>query len=104
MCVILFRIFVALFHTLSLPFTSLPRPFASFFISSEVLDAIRRHLIDVLLPFDQLNVIRSDRDPGMPLAFFCEGEINFPPTYKYQKNSDEYQVWVCVGVSVCVFG
>ncbi|KAG2375132.1 hypothetical protein C9374_010136 [Naegleria lovaniensis] len=46
--------------------------------------------LQVLLQNDQLNIER--KKGSTDLRFFAEGEISFPPTYKYEKNSNQYDL------------
>ncbi|KAF0971710.1 hypothetical protein FDP41_009933 [Naegleria fowleri] len=46
--------------------------------------------LQVLLQNDQLIIER--KKGSTDLRFFAEGEISFPPTYKYEKNSNQYDL------------
>jgi Endonuclease/Exonuclease/phosphatase family 2/RhoGAP domain len=49
---------------------------------------IDKSLYEVLVANDQLNVARSKPNP--PFAGFAEGDLAFPPTYKFDPNTDTY--------------
>lgn len=50
-------------------------------------DLVRQKDWKTLLAADQLSNARKD---GKVFEGFVEGEVNFPPTYKYDNNSDDY--------------
>uniref|UniRef100_T1ITZ6 phosphoinositide 5-phosphatase n=1 Tax=Strigamia maritima TaxID=126957 RepID=T1ITZ6_STRMM len=53
----------------------------------EVKDAVKRNDWQALLEHDQLKVQQT---AGQVFQDFIEGEVNFPPTYKYDIFSDDY--------------
>lgn len=54
----------------------------------DILDMITNNQINDLRIFDQLNIERS---MGKVFENFHEGEITFPPTYKFQVGTDLYE-------------
>eukprot|EP00762_Andalucia_godoyi_P000848 ANDGO_03734.mRNA.1 Polyphosphatidylinositol phosphatase INP53 len=54
---------------------------------ADVKSRIVRNDLDYLLKHDQLNV---EKAAGRVLAQFTEGKISFPPTYKYDPGTDNY--------------
>ncbi|EMR10245.1 hypothetical protein PNEG_01514 [Pneumocystis murina B123] len=54
-----------------------------------ILDHIRCKDYQSLFEKDQL-ILQRKRNPGFRLRLFNEAEINFPPTYKYDIGTDEY--------------
>lgn len=52
----------------------------------EIVDRIKDQDFKYLLRYDQLKV---ESKKNQILSDFLEGDINFPPTYKYEKNSIE---------------
>lgn len=54
---------------------------------SEAMRSILRNEFNPLLSYDQLN--RSRRQ-GSAFDFFTEGMISFPPTYKFDPGSSQY--------------
>lgn len=55
--------------------------------NSDVRGYIDRGEIGELLQYDQLNLVKGETEV---LKSYIEAEIRFKPTYKYDKNSDEY--------------
>ena len=55
----------------------------------EIWDMVKRKDIKSLLMFDQLQYVRNR---GEAFSEFEEGEIKFPPTYKFEKDDDEYDM------------
>ncbi|KZC12811.1 PREDICTED: synaptojanin-1 [Dufourea novaeangliae] len=53
----------------------------------EMKDMIKRNELDQILQYDQLKVQQAQ---GNVFKNFLEGPINFPPTYKYDLFSDDY--------------
>ncbi|OKL63964.1 hypothetical protein UA08_00498 [Talaromyces atroroseus] len=54
-----------------------------------VIDAVRQNNLPKLLERDQL-LASKRKNPSFRLRTFNEAPITFPPTYKYDVNSDEY--------------
>ncbi|KAI5696372.1 hypothetical protein M8J75_012104 [Diaphorina citri] len=53
----------------------------------ELKELLKHDLLDDVLKFDQL---RIQQDQGLVFKGFTEGHISFPPTYKYDLFSDDY--------------
>ncbi|XP_049806410.1 synaptojanin-1 [Schistocerca nitens] len=53
----------------------------------EMKELIKKKEYDKILQYDQL---RNQQDQGLVFKNFIEGNINFPPTYKYDLFSDDY--------------
>ena len=53
----------------------------------DIFNSINRQDWNTLLQYDQLNL---ERKKGTVFQQFLEGEVKFPPTYKYQPGTDEY--------------
>ncbi|KTW29766.1 hypothetical protein T552_00973 [Pneumocystis carinii B80] len=54
-----------------------------------ILEHIRNKDYQSLFEKDQL-ILQRKKNPGFRLRLFSEAEINFPPTYKYDIGTDEY--------------
>lgn len=54
---------------------------------NEAMRAVLRNDFAFLLPYDQLKSVRSR---GSAFDFFTEGSITFPPTYKFDIGSTQY--------------
>lgn len=57
-------------------------------MTEKVLELSERGGLDELRALDQLNI---ERAAGRVFADFEEGQLNFPPTYKYQPGTDVYE-------------
>ena len=58
--------------------------------SQEVFSCIENKDLGTLRALDQLN---CERKKGNVLQGFLEGELTFPPTYKYQPDTDRWDKW-----------
>lgn len=56
--------------------------------TEEVFELIEKGDLATLRERDQLNI---ERKRGNAFVGFNEGELNFPPTYKYQPGTDDYE-------------
>ncbi|CAF0730541.1 unnamed protein product [Adineta steineri] len=57
---------------------------------NNILEAIKKHEYKIILDNDELTQMRKNKNIQC-LEDFFEASIKFPPTYKYEVNSDEYQ-------------
>ncbi len=54
---------------------------------SVIKNWLRQDRLDVLLDYDQLSI---ERKAGRTFPMFEEGPIHFPPTYKYDAGTNQY--------------
>lgn len=56
---------------------------------SQTISMIQEGNFELLAKYDQITY-QLGRNHHFPLSTFCEGQLNFPPTYKFDPQSHEY--------------
>uniref|UniRef100_A0A4W3JDB4 phosphatidylinositol-3,4,5-trisphosphate 5-phosphatase n=2 Tax=Callorhinchus milii TaxID=7868 RepID=A0A4W3JDB4_CALMI len=56
----------------------------------DILNHINKKEFEVLMSVDQLNL---EREKSKVFLRFCEDEITFPPTYRYERNTRDLYAW-----------
>ena len=58
--------------------------------NNPIRQAIKDGNFEKLYEFDQYSQFLNDKTKDPQLIGFAEGQINFPPTFKFDKDSDQY--------------